>query len=111
MKKLLSILLVLSLSVCLLSGCKGTDNQGETDKSGGDIKSSEVIQNSDHSNTEDAENTNITSTNDAPVDAAFSQADEDMFTDRDKRTEYDENDSVLIQLNGTSAAASSDRMV
>ena len=37
MKKLLSILLVLSLSVCLLSGCKGKDNQGETDKSGGDV--------------------------------------------------------------------------
>ena len=103
MKKLLSILLVLSLSVCLLSGCKGTDNQGETDKSGGDIKSNEVIQNSDHLSNMDTENTNAT-----PVDAAFSQADEDMFTDRDTRIEYNESDSVLIQLNGTSAAASSD---
>ena len=108
MRKLLSILLVLSLSVCLLSGCKATEGQGKTDKSGEEIKSSEVIQNSEHSNNEDVENTNITSTNDAPVDADFSQADEDMFTDRDKRIEYDENDSVLIQLNGTSATASSD---
>ena len=31
-----------------------------------------------------------------------------MFTDRDTRIEYNESDSVLIQLNGTSAAAFSD---
>lgn len=30
-----------------------------------------------------------------------------MFTDRDARTEYDESNGVLIQLSGTSAAASS----
>ena len=80
MKKTLSIILVLSLSLCLLAGCGGTSNSTGTD-------------------------TVNTTADSADVD--FSQADEDMFTDRDRRTEYDESNSVLIQLNGTSAAASS----
>ena len=42
-----------------------------------------------------------------PVDVAFSQADADMFTDRDSKTEYDESKAVSIQLNGTSAISSS----
>ena len=80
MKKTLSIILVLSLSLCLLAGCSGTSNSTGTD-------------------------TVNTTADSADVD--FSQADEDMFTDRDRRTEYDESNGVLIQLNGTSAAASS----
>ena len=80
MKKTLSIILVLSLSLCLLAGCGGTSNSTGTD-------------------------TVNTTADSADVD--FSQADEDMFTDRDRRTEYDESNGVLIQLNGTSAAASS----
>lgn len=80
MKKTLSILLVLSLLLCLLTGCGGTSNSTGTD------------------------------TVNTPADSAdvdFSQTDEDMFTDRDRRTEYDESNGILIQLNGTSAAASS----
>lgn len=80
MKKTLSIILVLSLSLCLLAGCSRTSNSTGTD-------------------------TVNTTADSADVD--FSQADEDMFTDRDRRTEYDESNGVLIQLNGTSAAASS----
>ena len=80
MKKTLSIILVLSLSLCLLAGCGGTSNSTGTD-------------------------TVNTTADSADVD--FSQADEDMFTDRDRRTEYDESNGVLIQLNGTSATASS----
>ncbi|MBR2130989.1 MAG: carbohydrate-binding domain-containing protein [Oscillospiraceae bacterium] len=80
MKKTLSILLVLLVSLGLLAGCSGTSDSIGTD-------------------------TANTSADSADVD--FSQAEEDMFTDRDARTEYDESDGVLIQLNGTSAAASS----
>ena len=43
-----------------------------------------------------------------PVVVDFSQADADMFTDRDYQTDYEENGSVFIQLNGSSASASSD---
>ncbi len=40
--------------------------------------------------------------------ADFSQTDADLFTDRDYETDYGEDGSILIQLNGSSAAASSD---
>ncbi len=55
--------------------------------------------------------TNSTDTSDGtadPVEVDFSQADADMFTDRDYQTDYEENGSVFIQLNGSSASASSD---
>jgi len=97
MKKSLSILLVLSLLLCFLAGCGETNDHGEAEKS------NEIIQNGSNSG-----NTETPGPNADPADVDFSQADGDMFTDRDGRTEYDESDSVLIQLNGTSAAASSD---
>ena len=102
MKRTLSIILILSLLICLLTGCGETGNQSETGNSGEDIKNNEIIQNGDN-----GVNTETPSTNAAPADVDFSQVDGDMFTDRDARTEYDESDGVLIQLNGTSAAASS----
>ena len=39
-----------------------------------------------------------------PIDVDFAQSDEDMFTDRDRRTEYSESGSVVIQLNGDSVS-------
>ncbi len=96
MKKTLSIMLILSLLICLLTGCGKTGNHGENEKN------NEIIQNGENSG-----NTETPSINADPADVVFSQADGDMFTDRDVRTEYDESDGVLIQLNGTSAAASS----
>ena len=38
----------------------------------------------------------------------FSQSEEDMFTDRDYESSYNESESIRIQLNGTSASASAD---
>lgn len=102
MKRTLSIILLLSLLICLLAGCGETGNHGETGNSGEDITNNEIIPDGDNGG-----NTETASTNVDPADVDFSQADGDMFTDRDARTEYDESDSVLIQLNGTSAAASS----
>ncbi len=43
-----------------------------------------------------------------PAEVDFSQTDADMFTDRDYETDYNESGSILIQLNGDSATASSD---
>ena len=89
MKKYLSIILVFSLVCCLLTGCgKPSDNGG-------------TINNSETSVTKPSD------TSSDPVDVDFSQVDEDMFTDRDSKTEYDESKAVTIQLNGTSATASS----
>ena len=42
------------------------------------------------------------------ADSEVMQTDDEMFTDRDYETSYDENSSVSIQLNGDSAEASSD---
>jgi len=84
MKKLLSTLLACTL--CLLTGC-GADPQPGNSGNG------------------------ITETmgNNAPsADTDFAQNDADMFTQRDRETEYDETQAVYITLNGNSATASSD---
>lgn len=70
----------------LLSGCGNADT-ADTDKSSED-------------NTVDA--------SESAADADFAAADADMFTDRDYDTDYDENGSVSIRLNGSTAEASSD---
>lgn len=43
----------------------------------------------------------------APADVSFAQTDETMFTERDRKTTYDASTAVTINLNGTSATASS----
>lgn len=45
---------------------------------------------------------------DAASDTEFTQTDADMFTDRDLRTDYDEDECVQIRLDGDSATADSD---
>ena len=90
MKKTLSILLIFALVCCLFAGCgKSSDNDGTIDN------------NSESSVTEPSD------TSSDPVDVDFSKADEDMFTDRDCKPEYDESKAVTIKLNGTSATSSS----
>lgn len=103
MKKILSVLLVFSLMCCLLAGCRKPSGDNETiDNHNQPSGNNEIINNNSESNGADIPD----STTD-PVDVDFSQSDEDMFTNRDMKTEYSEADSVLIQLNGSSAAASS----
>ncbi len=90
MKKYISILLVFSLVCCLLSGCgKPSDND-------------ETIGNNNESSVTEPSNTSSD-----PVDVDFSKADEDMFTNRDCKPEYDESKAVSVQLNGDSAISSS----
>lgn len=83
-KKLFVFLLVLTLICSLMTGCGESDNEDSGSSS--------------NNETENTAN---------PVTVDFSQTDEDMFTDRDYRTEYEESECVTIQLNGTSATASS----
>ena len=87
MKRFLSFLLILTLTLSLLVGCSSNnqDNTGEN----GTVNGGE----------------NGTST---PVDVDFSQTDPDMFTERDNKADYDDSKAVTIQLNGTTATASSD---
>ena len=87
MKRFLSILLILTLTLSLLAGC-GSNSQDHTGENG-TMNGGE----------------NGTST---PVDVDFSQTDTDMFTERDNKTDYDDSKAVTIQLNGTTATASSD---
>ena len=90
MKKYISILLVFTLVCCLFTGCGKPSNNDET-----------IGNNNESSITEPS------GTSSDPVDVDFSQADGDMFTDRDGKTEYDESKAVSIKLNGTSATSNS----
>ncbi len=83
MKKILSILLILTLMLSLLAGCgKDTENKTQNENQVGTSSS-------------------------APVEVDFSKTDADMFTERDNKTDYDESKAVAIKLNGTTATSSS----
>ena len=94
MRKIISILLILTLAIGTLAGC------GNNSKLAGSEPGSNSV--SEGTTNNGGENSNAD-----PVDVDFSQTDGDMFTERDSRTEYDTSKAVSIQLNGTSATASS----
>ena len=95
MKKILSILLVLTLIVGVSAGCSNERPPSGTEP-GSNPAAEGTTGNSD-------ENSNA-----APADVDFSQTDEDIFTGRDSKSEYDAGKAVTIQLSGTTATASSD---
>ncbi len=84
MKKILSILLLLTLMLSLLAGC------------GKDVDSNTL--------TESQEGTSSAA---PPVEVDFSKTDADIFTERDNKTDYDEAKAVTIKLNGGAATSSS----
>ena len=90
MRKIISILLILAIVIGTLAGCGNNSKPND-----------EPAVNNGTSN--GGENSNAD-----PVDVDFSQTDADMFTERDKKAEYDASKAVTIQLSGTSATASSD---
>lgn len=79
MKKWISISLALFFLLSALAGCESTGTTTQDDAASGSSETS-----------------------------SLTQADAEMFTDRDYNTEYDESSSIRIQLNGSSATASSD---
>ncbi|MBS5736961.1 MAG: carbohydrate-binding domain-containing protein [Clostridiales bacterium] len=88
-----ALLLALFLTAASLSGCKDSSSlsSGDATSSG----NTEVFSGEDYENSSDTQNYSA-------------QTDSEMFTERDYRTDYDENESVIIRLNGNSASASSD---
>ena len=87
MKKILSLILISVLITSFLSGCaKETESKPQTE-----------IQ----SDTATADSV-------TPTDVEFENPNSDMFTERDFKTDYDENKAVKIKLNGSSASSSSD---
>lgn len=85
MKKYISILLALLIMLSLLAGC-GKDRITDGTNNG---------------------NATTPTDNTKPADVDFPKTDSDMFTERDRKTGYDESKAVAIYLNGTSATASS----
>lgn len=57
---------------------------------------------------DDPANTDTVTAGSIPVDVSFSQNDEEMFTDRDQKTDYEESQCTAIVLNGESASSDSD---
>ena len=114
MKKISSVILIFSL---LLSGCGANSSNtntvnanSETNIGSNDINNINNNNNSNNSNSINNSNNNDDSGNSGNSVAAesFSAKDiSDMFTDRDYEIGYDENSSVLIQLNGDSIACNS----
>lgn len=94
MRKIISILLILTLLIGTLSGCGNESKPNGPDSDGNPALEGTTDNGGKNSN-------------EAPVDVDFSQTDGDMFTDRDSKSEYDASKAVTIQLRGTSATASS----
>lgn len=97
MKKCLSIVLALLLVLSLLAGCGNNSTSGNNNQNGNNNSNNDgtVTFGGDENSNSD------------PIDVDFSQTDEEMFTDRDSKTEFDASKAVAIKLNGATATASS----
>jgi len=94
MRKTIAILLILALALGVFAGC-GADGRPDGTKSGSEIVTGEQNSSGESGNADTGK-------------VELSNADRDMFTERDGRTEYDAGKAVIIRLSGTSATASSD---
>lgn len=111
MKRIWRLLLVFTLTCSMLIGCGSTGEGGTDDNSTNRGTSSNENASSDkdtQGNGNTSGDTDSSGNSADPVAVDFSQTDADMFTDRDYKTDYNEKESILIQLNGNSATASSD---
>ena len=96
MKKYLSLLLVMMLVLSLMTGCNNNESVSDS------------TNNSENISAEGSSDNDGTTDTTVSDDTDSTQTDEEMFTDRDRETDYDESKAVTIQLNGTTATASSD---
>lgn len=107
MKKIIPLLLTLSvfLSSCAsFAGVPNGDNNASDGGTTGGNGIGNIINNIFGGDGEDT--APDPSASSAPASVDFAQNDSDMFTDRDRRVTYDEQNAILIQLNGDTAAAS-----
>ena len=91
MRKIIAILLMLTL---ILAGCGNNSQSNGTEPGNNSVSEGTTGNGGENSNTD-------------PIEVDFSKTDADMFTERDKKAEYDASKAVTIQLNGSSATASS----
>ncbi len=102
MKKYISLLLCSLLLLSVLSGCG--DGQADTpSENNAQASVTEAPGKNESANQDDS----TEATQGEAPDAYLSQTDAEMFTDRDNRTTYDEAAAVKIELNGSSATATS----
>lgn len=121
MRKKISTLLCISLILTMVAGCSenssgidifaGDSNTNLNAESSVTAEEDAEAETTNEAETEAADGAAETSDNAAAETADFSQSEEDMFTDRDYDSSYNENESIRIQLNGTSASASSDSVI
>lgn len=91
-KNFISLCMVCILMCSAVTGCGSTNNESDENET---VESGNAGGGTDDNSAD-------------PVTVEFSQADADMFTNRDYETDYEENESIQIQLNGNSATANSD---
>ena len=94
MRRIISLCLVLIVSLGLLAGCGETAPHDNTDPTA-------AIGGSSNPAPGESNDTN-------PAETIPSKNEEDMFTDRDQEAQPETDNAVTIQLNGSTATASSD---
>ena len=109
MKRGLVIALIFILTLTMFSGCKKTNTGNKEQDSGStnNIASQKDSSLNNDSDSGDESNSDSSDNSYEILEVDFSQTDADMFTDRDYETQYDEKESIYIQLNGNSVTASS----
>ena len=98
MKRKIAALLALTVLAGAFSGC-GTSGGSAASGTAADAAESE---------SDSADSAQESADDSGQEEAAAVQEDSEMFTDRDYETAYEESGSVLIQLEGSTASASSD---
>ncbi len=102
MKKSVKAIALVMAILLLFSGCR--ENTGSNDPT--TTTNSQSGSNSENTGGSNDESKDENNTDSTPVEVDFSASADEMFTDRDYRTEYEKN-SVLIELKGDSASCSS----
>lgn len=120
MKRLIPIILTIALLASALIGCGNSNSETAAGNTGSNSSAADISAQAAEADLSQAAEADLSQGAEADLsqgaeadlsqgaEADLFQAGEDMFTNRDYEADYDESDSILIQLNGSSATASSD---